>query len=300
MQFAIKRSTIIFHRFLSSQSVTENLCLFTDEPRKIKVNKQTLWLVKLHKLLQVKHDFLISVQQESNDRPLIFMLPWLLSQPRHYEKLCKFYTDKGFDVLTMRIDLLQFFLPVTGVQVVAGDVVKFLKANDYYKEIIIHGFSFGGYLWSESLIKMQQDIKNNQSVIDRIKGQIWDSKSDIPTVAYGLSCMVPYGLQRIAEYSLNAYMKIFYNLSTRHYIKSAEMMHDTIVKAPALFIVSKADPIGTEKASRIISEKWKLKGIPITFKSFDKSPHVLHFKMYKNEYLELIENHLKSINMLKR
>ena len=70
-------------------------------------------------------------------------------------------------------------------QLIAGDILKFLHLNECYQQCLLHGFSVGGYLWAEVLVKMSHDQNKYQPVIDRIVGQIWDSAVDVREIPVG-------------------------------------------------------------------------------------------------------------------
>lgn len=70
-------------------------------------------------------------------------------------------------------------------QVVAGDILKFLYLNECYQQCLLHGFSVGGYIWAEAMVKMAHDLERYQPVIDRIVGHIWDSAVDITEIPVG-------------------------------------------------------------------------------------------------------------------
>lgn len=80
-----------------------------------------------------------------------------------------------------------------------------LAANDYYKQMILHGFSVGGYIWGECLAEMQKDRKQYQAVVDRIIGQVWDSAADITEIPVGVpKALFPRNPK--LQYALKNYM----------------------------------------------------------------------------------------------
>jgi Eukaryotic protein of unknown function (DUF829) len=72
------------------------------------------------------------------------------------------------------------------LQLVAGDLVKFLKNNTSYSPLFIHGFSVGGYLWGECCVHMARDMDEHKVILDRIVGQVWDSAADITEIPKGV------------------------------------------------------------------------------------------------------------------
>lgn len=68
---------------------------------------------------------------------------------------------------------------------IAQDLLSFLDQNKNYDQIMLHGFSVGGYMWGEVLELIQQDRKKYDHVIERIVGQVWDSAADISELTIG-------------------------------------------------------------------------------------------------------------------
>lgn len=67
----------------------------------------------------------------------------------------------------------------------ANDAVDFLYENKRFDPLLVHGFSVGGYVWGELLVKMVEDMDKYKELIDRIKGQVWDSTPDITEFSKG-------------------------------------------------------------------------------------------------------------------
>lgn len=88
---------------------------------------------------------------------------------------------------------LQFVLPTEHMrltleillQVIAKDLLNFLEQNKSYEQIMLHGFSVGGYMWGEVLDMIEKDNQRYDHVIDRIVGQVWDSAADITEICIG-------------------------------------------------------------------------------------------------------------------
>lgn len=54
----------------------------------------------------------------------------------------------------------------------------------------MHGFSGGAYVWGECMIKMEKDINLYQPILDRFRGQVWDSICDVQDFPYGMAYTV--------------------------------------------------------------------------------------------------------------
>lgn len=70
-------------------------------------------------------------------------------------------------------------------QLVAADLLTFLKQNESYQQILLHGFSVGGYMWGEALDLIESNRDKYNNVTDRIVGQVWDSIADVSHIAMG-------------------------------------------------------------------------------------------------------------------
>lgn len=157
-------------------------------------------------------------------------------------------------------------------------------------------------MWGECLAQMQKDSAKYQTVIDRIIGQVWDSAADITEIPIGVPrALFPRNprLQIALRNYMLYHMKTFHEAATQHYIRSSQLFHTNICHAPALFIVSKTDPVGSESSNRRVADSWISNGINLTWKCFDRSPHVGHFIKHRQEYMQSLFDHLRSIKMVK-
>ena len=295
-------------RWLSCQSITANLNLYTEKPRQLMSDKNSLRFVALnsfdHEIVPTFHlIYLYRLRQpETNGKTLVLMMSWLLAKPKYFEKYCSIYTDMGFDVLVVSTQVYQVMKPKNGSQVVAGSVLQFLKSNECYNQILIHGFSVGGYNWGECLVQLHDDdYQNYQSIADRIKGQVWDSVAGLSEIPVGVSKTIfPHQklMQSSTQFCLQFYFTLLHESATNQYERSEHNFHHKAIKAPALIFFSSTDQIGTEKKSREIIADFEAQNIAVTYKCFDDSPHVGHFQKYKGDYLKLLKSHLEACNLI--
>lgn len=60
-------------------------------------------------------------------------------------------------------------------------------------------------------------------------------------------------------------MKTFYQQATQHYIRSSQVFHSAGIRVPALFFVSRSDPIGTVSSNLSVRDDWESAGIKVRF-----------------------------------
>lgn len=272
-------------RTLTSQPITKNMQLYSATARNVDKDPKTF---KLKKPL---------------DRPLVVMFSWLQAKQKHLQKFAKIYTDRGFEVLIVAITPWQLLWPTKGSQLVADDVVRFLENNITKHPLVLHGFSVGAYMWGECLVKICRDIdRYGPAILDRIVAQVWDSAADITEIPEG----VPRALfprNKTMQATLKKYMlyhlKTFHEPATSHYIRSSQMFHGNLALAPALFLISKTDPVGAEASNRRVVDNWTSRDIHVTWQCWERSPHVAHFQKHKEEYMQYWMKHLADNGLIK-
>jgi len=109
-------------------------------------------------------------------RPLLVLFAWLFAKERHLDKYRKLYIQKGFDVLTVKIQVLDFLIPSRGSHIVAQNIVDFLRDHDSkYPTFIFHAFSVGAYQMGEVFVHLRK--YENQTVLDKtqqsLKGNVF-------------------------------------------------------------------------------------------------------------------------------
>ncbi|XP_040162108.1 uncharacterized protein LOC120899879 isoform X1 [Anopheles arabiensis] len=279
---APKVHTMVNARTVATQEISRSIQLFTDKPRNVEKDQQTLRL------------------KQQCDRPAVLIISWLNARQKHLAKYAQLYIDQGFDVFCTHITPWQLLWPVKGTQLVAAEIVKFLKNNDFKHGLVLHGFSVGGYLWGECLVHIARDLPNYQVVLDRVIGQVWDSAADITEISVGVpKALFPKNptLQSALKKYMLYHMKAFHEPATSHYIRSSQMFHTNLLRCPALFLISKTDPVGTVEANTRVKDSWEQSGVKTTVKCWDRSPHVGHFMKHRDEYVDVLFHHLRQLNL---
>lgn len=264
---------------ISSLALTKNLTLLSNEKKSVKV-------------INLKLD-------KEQNRPLVVMLSWLMAKRKHIYKYADIYLNMGYDVLNVSVSPWQLLWPTKGTQMVAQDILKFLDGNFHYTPLLLHGFSVGGYVWGEVMVKMVAEKDRYDHIKDRVIGQIWDSAADISEIPIGLPLAV-FPRNSVLQAALKQYilyhMKTFHKVATCHYIRASQIFFTNVIRKPALIFVSKTDPVGSLSSNLRLKETWENMGIQVNWKCFEKSPHVGHFRAHPKEYLMEINNFLESIN----
>lgn len=237
--------------------------------------------------------------EKAKGKPLAIILNWMLAKPRHVMKYGNFYNSQGLDVLSVSLTPLQLLWPTTGSQVVATNVLDFLLDNPQYESILVHGFSVGGYLYGEMLVKMIDDRKY-EKIARKIVGQIFDSAVDFYGIPTGLGKAVTNNrhIQKWLEMYIRYHMRIFHETSTKHYLRSSDVFHNNPVKSPGLFYFSRADPVGTPEGNMRVVTKWEENNVKVYVKCFDSSPHVGHLHYHPTEYMDELSAFLDKIGLL--
>lgn len=76
------------------------------------------------------------------------------------------------------------------------------------------------------------------------------------------------------------------------------MFHATILKKPALILVSENDLIGPPSSNNVLRANWERENVKVTFQCWQDSTHTAHFMKHPNEYLELVYKHLEDSGVL--
>ncbi|XP_013141438.1 PREDICTED: uncharacterized protein LOC106105586 [Papilio polytes] len=272
-----------FDRGAHSQDITKNIQYISNDKIKLTPDPKTM---KLDKQL---------------NRPICIMINWLLARQKHVLKYASLYLEQGFDVVSVSCTPWQLMWPMKGSQLVAGDLMRLLSANENDQPLVVHGFSVGGYLWGEVCAHVMADKERYQPVLDRVAAQVWDSAADITEITIGVPIAV-FPKNKIMQKTLKAYMeyhmKTFHDAATTHYIRSSQLFHTNLCRAPALFLLSSSDPVGAEHSNRAVYQSWCKMGIKCTWQCWDRSPHVQHFSKHREEYVRLVMAHLREHALL--
>ncbi len=249
----------------------------------------------LSKNLSFRSAFDSPISQD--ERPLAIVYGWLGAKSRHIHKYGDFYLGKGFDVLHIKIHPAELLWPKR-TQDVVQQIVNFAHERKT-QSLLIHGFSVGAYLFGETLNRIVAEPKKYGHVMNQIVGQVFDSPVDYTGIPEGFSkavTQIPIG-QKILRNIIKSYMQIFYNLTTKHYKASSDIVKANPMDAPCLMLYSDEDPLSTPQFNEGVIDMWRQNGVEVFGKRFSSSPHVSHFHMHPVEYITQLNDFLTHIGL---
>ena len=176
-----------------------------------------------------------SVSMSTVRRPLTIILAWMLAQDKHIEKYRQMWFKRGFDVLTVKTSPIDLLIPPIGGQIVAKNLVQYLSeiSPQFYREIVIHAFSVGGYQYGEVLLKLTSSEEYKQ-LCQSFKGIIIDSMVHADDCPPGLSRAITKNpvIQPILEMSIKGFLKLTHKVSLDNYKKSSDQIFANPLKLP--------------------------------------------------------------------
>ncbi|XP_078575782.1 transmembrane protein 53-like [Branchiostoma floridae x Branchiostoma japonicum] len=232
----------------------------------------------------------------TSTKPLVLLYTWFAAKRKHKQKIENIHLDRGFDVMTISLQPLQLMFPQTGAQVIAEKVVDFVhQPQNARRPLLVHAFSAGGYMYSETLLKSLETSEGSM-MKDRIRGQIFDSLVDFYGIPDSVSTAMFKNplLRTIMRTMIKTYMTALYKPVTSNYIRASEMLHSRPVRSPALFLYSKLDPAFASN-ERLAKAFVKKEGISVYYKCWDDSPHVQHMYKHPIEYVEIMDSFLSHL-----
>lgn len=237
--------------------------------------------------------------QSVDQRKLVILMSWLEAKEKHIVKYRKFYLDRGFDVLSVKTSASDIILPGIGPQQISRDFIKFM-AEKQYSNVMIHGFSVAGFMWSQVLLELdRRESEVRKNLLNSIRGCIFDSLITAENVSVGVANGVTRNkiLAKVYESLMKVYLVVGYRIATRHYIAGTERIWSGLSGCRALFFMSRDDVIADQKVAMKLSEAWRSKGIDSRDIVVDGAPHVQIFKTYPERYVKEVENFLKLIKL---
>lgn len=216
-----------------------------------------------------------SDSNENDHKRLAIIFAYMLPKDKHLDKYRSIYFNKGFDVVTVKTSPFEFFFPTIGAHKIADNLIDQLihqPSLSRYSDIVVHGFSVGGYQFSEVLKKLQSkaghEADKMNRVVKSIKGTIFDSPCDVDSVPYGFSRTVAGEslLAKVIEILIIATRSVFYPVSTKYHRQGFETFKNSPFNVPSLFFASKKDKLANIQVIEEVVDSWQKKGLDVNLK----------------------------------
>ncbi|KAH9387851.1 hypothetical protein TYRP_009049 [Tyrophagus putrescentiae] len=232
-------------------------------------------------------------------KKLVVLYAWLFAPERHLDKFRAWYHTLGYDVLSVRVHLRDFFLP------------KILSNSSTYDELLFHGFSIGVYLLGEVMLLLEKREKKSKDENDnslkevsaskplsKLTAIIMDSPVDVDWAPTGVSLSTTSNrfLQWVISGAVKAHLRLFYHLATKHYNAASEYLRANPRKIPIAMLHSKNDLMTNWEHMFAVQDRWRAEGTKLVVrKCWESSPHASHFYRHPVEYRDTVETFLKRV-----
>ncbi|XP_060778884.1 uncharacterized protein LOC132887427 [Neoarius graeffei] len=232
-------------------------------------------------------------------KPLLLMLPWLGSRPRAQLKYCEIYLRTGFDVLKVETNSGHFLWPRWGLEY-SAQVLRLLESERFsQRPIVVHAISIGAYTFAQHLIHIARDTRRYRGLIDRVRGQIYDSLvfGSLELISAGVSKNLGPYLESLVKHTILLYLRVFKQQTVDYINASVDVFMNTPVTSPVLHFFCGNDVLSDPEALQNLLEHWRKRGISVMSKKWEESEHTGHLRIHPQEYRAVLEHFLCSLNM---
>ncbi|XP_045114707.1 transmembrane protein 53-B-like isoform X3 [Portunus trituberculatus] len=248
-------------------------------------------------------DFVFVNGANGDKEPVVFLLGWLGAQDQHLAKYCTIYNQRG--CITIRYtspSSYVFFRPAVKLMPIARKLLSLLRdmsLDDH--PVFFHMFSNNG---SVLYYYLTQAMAEPTAPHITVKGCIFDSTPAPRRIFSGVRAMyeVTPGsvwMKLCVSLGMMLYLLGWKVLSISWTIISGKLPINppwTLVedssRSPQLFLYSRADKlISFQDVELFMSERQRV-GVPVVAKCWPDSPHVQHYRVYPEEYREVVYSFL--------
>eukprot|EP01135_Chromosphaera_perkinsii_P006382 Nk52_evm111s485 gene=Nk52_evmTU111s485 len=225
-------------------------------------------------------------EKKDDDSALVVFFGWMGSKKKHLKKYGELYNKKREmkhkHIIPSPRDVLQPSFSMKNLEKLLDDIAT----NHADKKLFFHGFSTGGYKYGNMIRVLESNKHLREAIVPRIVGQVFDSPVDyhsvpsiLPDVVFAKSHPVKRKLARMASDAFFTLTPTMENLKV-----SSESYHNNPITSPALWFYSQDDPIALAKDVEIVYSKWASRGTQNFVMKWDKSKHVSHYMVHRDEY----------------
>lgn len=132
------------------------------------------------------------------NKTLVVIAGWMGANEKQLKSYVNWYNKKGIDVLSFSVGPMHILKPSSAMDQMRTILEEVQQRNC---QVCFHHFSVGGYLFGQMLRLIAADSDKYDSVVKKIRGQIFDSPPDINGISTGISkgIGIPAPLQFIVK-----------------------------------------------------------------------------------------------------
>ncbi|XP_064609350.1 uncharacterized protein LOC135473432 [Liolophura sinensis] len=248
---------------------------------------------------------------EASLPPLVVLFEWLGAKSKAVDKYCKFYHDRGLDVLTVKGGLLEFLWPSAAFTKARGllDYLQSTTSNSNpgsrpsQRKYLIHAFSVGAYNHTVCLMVSKKEAAYYGWYRQNICGSVFDSivigTLDNMVTGMALSLSNSPAVQVMVKQIGNVYYRLNPARTLQFYDEAVTFFKTQPVLAPSLYLFSHDDPMSDERSIHGLIELWKQEfpSIQLSVQSWEHSVHAAHIRYHEAEYKAALDRFCKDLDI---
>ena len=200
-----------------------------------------------------------------------------------------------FKPIIFQVQVNQLLFPQK-TQKMAEKVLDTVATEQSDRPLMVHGFSVGGYVFGEFLVKMLQNPEKYANIPPRLQGLIFDSVVDMNGIPVGVSKAATQNraYQKIIESALSLHLK---TPSAKHYDLSSATFKENAFEIPSLLMYSHKDPVVEPDKIEAIASSWRERGINAYTKFWNDAQHVSLFLKHPDEYTDSVKQFIRQCGL---
>lgn len=242
--------------------------------------------------------------------PIVMLFGWMGAKDQYLKVYSQIYEEKGYPTVRLTVSPLIVLFKNNEMLKFSDKLLKLLDEPDFKdRPVIIHLFSNGGGFQYDILYKALQEDEAKKT---KVKGVIFDSGPAKWTIynSFSVCSMILSSIvsSRLLLYPLtvacvvcsasitgmrkiqrDVFKKPVHLMDTYNNLKNQENL------CPQLFFYSKADSLVPYRELEDFIEARKTKGVDVTCKMYEKTPHVKHYPFDKMGYCKTVFKFLNRV-----
>ena len=178
----------------------------------------------------------------------------------------------------------------------AEKVLDLVATEKTDRPLMVHGFSVGGYVFGEFLVKLLQNPDKYANIPPRLHGLIFDSVVDMNGIPIGVSRAATQNraYQKMIQSTLGLYLK---TPTAKHYSLSSNAFKENAFEIPSLIMYSHSDPVVEPDKIEAITSLWRERGITAYTKFWNDAQHVSLFLKHPDEYTDSVKKFIRQCGL---